>query len=97
VIQVCPPTQDLLPEGAVKEGLPPVIVRLIKWREKNGLSQRAAVEVMQARGFDVSKSTLQKWETGTPPGKYSSRALQSFLKEHPVILNPPQYRPGPKK
>jgi DNA-binding transcriptional regulator YiaG len=52
---------------------------------------------MKSRDFDVSKSTLQKWETGTLPGKYSTRALQAFLKQHPVIENPPVYRPGPKK
>jgi DNA-binding transcriptional regulator YiaG len=82
----------------VKEGLPQVVQRLIKWREKNHLSQRAAVEVMQARDCDVSIFTLQSWERGhRQPGKFTEKVLRRFLKENPVIPNPPSYRPGPPK
>ena len=83
--------------GAVKEGLPPVIQRLIKWRLRNKLSQRGAVEVMMDRGLDVSLFTLQTWEQGyRNPGRYAAQALSAFLRDNPVIPNPPQYRRGPK-
>ena len=47
-----------------EEPVPQVIQKLIAWRRRNGLSQRAAVEVMQARDFPVTLTTLEKWEAG---------------------------------
>jgi DNA-binding transcriptional regulator YiaG len=83
--------------GAVKEGLPPVIKDLIRWRHRNGLSQRGASEVMQARGLDVKIGALKQWEQGVrEPGSLAVKALRDFLKAHPRIENPPRYRPGPK-
>ena len=98
VIGICRSAQELVFPGAVKLGLPQVVQRLIKWRVKNGLSQRGAVETMKARGLDVSLYTLQTWEQGyRQPGRYAAQALNAFLKANPVIENPPQYRPGRKK
>jgi DNA-binding transcriptional regulator YiaG len=83
---------------AVKEGLPPVIRKLIKWRETNGLSQRAAAQVMMDHNVEVPVSTLQKWENGLrEPGKLATKALRDFLKAHPKIENPPVFKPGPKR
>jgi DNA-binding transcriptional regulator YiaG len=83
--------------GAVKEGLPPVIQRLIKWRLRNQLSQRGAVEVMMRHGLKVSRTTLQHWEQKvSAPNNLASKAIQDFLKQHPKIKNPPRYKPGPK-
>jgi hypothetical protein len=97
VIEICPSESDLIPEGAVKPGLPKVVQQLVRWREKNHLSQRAAVQVMMDRGLDVSLFTLQTWEQGyRNPGRYAAQALSAFLRENPVIPNPPQYRRGPK-
>ena len=79
------------------EALPPIIKRLKKWRDKNGLSQRAAVDVLRLHGLEVSLGTLQHWEQGVrEPGKLASKAIRDFLTEHPTIENPPRYKPGPK-
>ena len=97
VIGVCRALPELLSRGLVKEGLPPVIKNLIRWRHRNGLSQRGAVEVMQAHGLEVSRTTLQHWEQGVrAPGKLAAKAIRDFLTRHPRIENPPRYRPGPK-
>jgi hypothetical protein len=82
--------------GAVKEGLPPVIKRLLTWRKRNNLSRRGALEVMKERGLVVSMSTLTAWEQGArSPGSYSTQLLVAFLRQHPRIENPPYYPPGP--
>ena len=82
--------------GAVKEGLPPVIRRLIAWRKRNNLSRRGAAEVMKERGLPVPIRTLEGWEQGNHgPNAYSTLLLTAFLKEHPIIENPPYYPPGP--
>jgi hypothetical protein len=94
---LCPPAPDVIFPVAVKEGLPLVIRKLIRWRAKNGLSQRGASEVMQARGLDVPISTIKQWEQGVrEPGKLAAKAVRDFLAQHPTIENPPRYRPGPK-
>jgi DNA-binding transcriptional regulator YiaG len=78
----CATAQDLLREESVKPGLPPVIVSLIKWRKRKGLSQPAAAEALRRSGLQVSLSTLQKWEIGIhQPGPLATRALKQFL-EH---------------
>jgi DNA-binding transcriptional regulator YiaG len=78
----CPPSQDLIAEEAVKPGLPSVVVSLIRWRKRKGLSQLAAVAVLQKSGFLVSVSTLRKWEIGIHrPGPLATRALKLFLEQ----------------
>jgi DNA-binding transcriptional regulator YiaG len=75
-----------------------VVRQIIDWRKRNGLSQRAAVEVMRARGLRVSQSTLEAWEQGrNAPVQLSVPTLQSFLSQNPRIENPPVFKPGPKK
>ena len=76
-----------------------MVVRQIRdWRRKNGLSQRAAVEVMRSHDLEVSTSVLSKWECGErQPGKLATKALQTFLTQYPVIENPPVFKPGPKR
>ena len=97
MIGVCPSASELIFRGAVKEGLPLIIQRLIKWRLRNNLSQRGAVEVMMRHGLKVSRTTLQHWEQKvSAPNNLASKAIQDFLKQHPKIKNPPRYKPGPK-
>jgi transcriptional regulator with XRE-family HTH domain len=68
-----------------------IIKRLQWWREKNGLSQRGAVEVMKDE-VGISLSSLQKWEIRkAKPGRFVVKALGRFLDEHAVISNPPRY------
>jgi len=68
-----------------------VIAKLKAWRTANKLSQRQAVEVMNARGFPVALRTLQSWELSrkTPshrdPQKFAARALEAFLADYPTI------------
>jgi hypothetical protein len=83
--------------GRSEGRLPPVIKDLIRWRHRNGLSQRGASEVMQAHGLDVKIGALKQWEQGMrEPGSLAVKALRDFLTQHPRIENPPRYRPGPK-
>jgi hypothetical protein len=92
----CPPAAEMIFPGIVKEGLPPVIKRLLAWRKRNNLSRRGAVEVMKARGVEVSIRTLERWEQGlNEPGSGFTQLLSTFLKQHPVIPDPPHYPPGP--
>jgi DNA-binding transcriptional regulator YiaG len=73
--------------------LPAIIQAELKWREQtNRISQQQAVDVMKARGFPMTLSTLKKWEAGyLRPGKYASLALEKFLAEHAVINDAPVY------
>ena len=64
----------------------PVIEKVRRWREKNGLSQRGAVEVMVRGGCEIKVTTLQKWEAGVnAPGRFTVKYLEDFLAAHPVI------------
>jgi transcriptional regulator with XRE-family HTH domain len=75
-----------------------VIEQLIEWRRRNGLSQRGAAEVMEARQCPISINQIQAWEQSKRvPPRLEVQVLQRFLSEHPTIENPPIYRPGPKK
>ena len=74
-----------------------MIARFIGWRKDNGLSQRAAAEVIRALGLRISKSTIQDWEQGKrAPGEGWRYALGCFIERHPKIDNPPRYKSGPK-
>ena len=85
-------SEDVITAGVPSAKLPRIVQRLRAWRRRNGLSQRAAAEVMQAHDCPVSISTLQAWEQGRhQPGKLAERMLGVFLKEHPIIENPPKY------
>lgn len=71
-------SEEELPEQAVQ--------MLVAWRERNRLSQRAAVEYMQAHGLPVTLTALEKWEMGiNRPRGLSAVALIRFLEEHPTV------------
>jgi DNA-binding transcriptional regulator YiaG len=71
--------------------------QFVAWRKRNGLSQRAASEVIRARGLRISKSTIQDWEQAKrDPGEGWRYALETFIKQHPKIDNPPVYKSGPR-
>lgn len=70
----------------------PVVEKVRRWRKKNGLSQRAAVEVMVKGGCEIKVTTLQKWEAGVnAPGQFTIKYLEDFLVENPVIKDGPRY------
>jgi len=72
--------------------LPPVVKKLKKWRTKNKLSQRQAVEVMKVRGYPVRLSALQHWEVGLrSPSELVIKALEAFLAQHPTITDAPKF------
>ena len=77
--------------------LPPAVQTLIRWRASNGLSQRAASEVLKERGLAVPLSTIKQWEQGLrEPGMYARTALCQTIELHWKVENPPVYRPGRK-
>jgi DNA-binding transcriptional regulator YiaG len=77
--------------------LPSVIKDLLAWRKRNSLSQRGAVQVMNERGFELTRGVLQGWEQGhRKPSRFAQQALTAFLVKHPRIENPPKFKPGPK-
>jgi DNA-binding transcriptional regulator YiaG len=47
-----------------KDDLPPVILRLMQWREAAGLSQSEAAAVLQSHNFVTTVRTIQTWERG---------------------------------
>ena len=78
--------------GVPRARLPRIIVRLRAWRKRNGLSQRAAAEVMTREGYRVGVGSIRAWEIGrSAPGELATRALEAFLDAHPVITDPPKY------
>lgn len=63
-----------------------VIEELKAWREKNGLSQRQAVAVMEAGGVPVTQRSLRGWETGERrPGAMAAKLLEQFLRSYPKV------------
>jgi hypothetical protein len=75
-----------------------IITQIRSWRLRNGLSQRAAVEVLHdLGGLEVSQSTLRAGVQGrNAPGQVAAQALRQFLASHQRIENPPVYKRGPK-
>lgn len=69
-----------------------VVQALKTWRNKNKLSQRQAISVMGARDFPLRIETLRTWEQGRYlPEPITTRALEDFLAQHPVIRDAPAY------
>jgi DNA-binding transcriptional regulator YiaG len=84
-------------EKKQKPPLPMIVRQLRAWRHRNGLSQRAAAQVMQEHNCDILLATLQAWERGyRQPGRLAKKTLAAFLRAHPRIENPPVFKPGPK-
>jgi hypothetical protein len=72
--------------------LSPVIKSLKRWRKANDLSQQQAIDVMAARGYHLSISTLRSWEQGViSQGHQAEFALRAFLEKYPAIEDAPQY------
>jgi DNA-binding transcriptional regulator YiaG len=69
-----------------EEELPEAVQKLVAWRERNRLSQRAAVEFMRAHNLPVTLTALEKWEMGlNRPTALAAVALLRFLEEHPTV------------
>lgn len=67
-------------------GLPPTVRRLLLWRKRNGLSQRATVEIMARHNVTVKLSALQDWEQGPRKLKgYAAQLIDQFLQDHPTV------------
>jgi DNA-binding transcriptional regulator YiaG len=68
-----------------EDELSEAVQKLVAWRQRNGLSQRAAVEYMQAHGLPVTLTALEKWEMGDRRLRgLAAHALLRFLEEHPT-------------
>jgi transcriptional regulator with XRE-family HTH domain len=68
---------------ARKEPLP-LITELKRWRQQSGLSQRKAVQALQAAGIPVTLYALQAWEIGRwNPRAHVALALAEFLQKQP--------------
>jgi len=64
---------------------PDAVQKLVAWRQRNGLSQRAAVEFMRAHNLPVTLTALEKWEMGHRRLRgLAAHALLRFLEEHPT-------------
>jgi hypothetical protein len=46
---------------------------------------------MKGLGYPVQLSTIQKWEIGQAPSWMAVKVLEEFLKEPPVVNDPPIY------
>jgi len=61
-------------------------------RKKNGLSQRQAAEVMDARGVPIKVIQIKGWEQGQYlPSRLAVAVLERFLKEYPEIKDAPKH------
>jgi len=81
-----PAQEERSGEGEPTEEQREAVRLLVEWRRRNGLSQRASVELMHARDFPVTLTTLEKWESGERrPGRIAARSLLRFLREHPTV------------
>jgi transcriptional regulator with XRE-family HTH domain len=77
---------------AAKERAFTVVEKLKAWRAANKLSQRQAAAVMGMHDLPVSIPSLQSWEQGVQfPGMFATKALETFLEQHPKITDAPVY------
>jgi transcriptional regulator with XRE-family HTH domain len=75
-----------------KKEIAPVVEELKAWRERNGLSQRAAAATLERLGCPVLVGTLQKWEVGyRRPNRWASERIAGVLRKHPAVKDPPKY------
>jgi transcriptional regulator with XRE-family HTH domain len=78
--------------AAGKERASAVVEKFKAWRTANKLSQRQAAAVMGMHDLSVSIPSIQSWEQGvTSPGKFATKALETFLEQHPRITDAPVY------
>jgi len=80
-----------------KKKLSPVVRQLKKWRDANSLSQHQASDVLTLNGLAVTLPALRQWEQGLrSPQTFTANVLETFLSQHPVVTNAPQYGRWPK-
>jgi transcriptional regulator with XRE-family HTH domain len=71
-----------------------IAARLLAWRKSNNLSQAQASDVMASYNVPITVGAIRAWEQGRPPGKMAVSVLQTFLRDHPTIEDPPARYPG---
>src|ERR1700758_280686 len=68
---------------ARRSNIHPVIRDLIAWRRQHRLSQVAAAQWAQARGFSLTASSIRMWEEGwRMPRPHTIVLLRRFLETH---------------
>jgi hypothetical protein len=66
--------------------LPEIVRKLIAWRWRNGLLQRAAVHVLQSHFFRISLASLASWEQGRrAPLRRTAHLLDELLTRFPLV------------
>jgi hypothetical protein len=66
----------------------PVIRDLLAWRRQHSLSQVAAAQWAQARGFSLTASSIRMWEEGwRTPRPHTLDLLRRFLEKHSSPLS----------
>jgi DNA-binding XRE family transcriptional regulator len=74
----------------------PLIIGLKRWREENGLSQSAAVKVLNQTGIAVTLDSLQNWESGRRNPRASvALALADFLRQNTKVSKKSSRRSKP--
>ena len=69
-----------------------IMQKLKAWRKRNGISQRAAVAIMDAGGVKLPLMTYQKYEGGfRTPGRFALAAIEGFVDAHPTVTDPPKF------
>jgi hypothetical protein len=68
---------------ARRADIDPVIGDLIAWRRQHRLSQAAAAQWAQARGFSLTASSIRMWEEGwRSPRPHTIALLRRFLEQY---------------
>lgn len=71
---------------ARRANVDPVIRDLVAWRRQHRLSQIAAAQWAQARGFPLTASSIRMWEEGwRTPRPHTIALLRRFLERHSEI------------
>jgi hypothetical protein len=76
---------------ARRSNIHPVIRDLIAWRRQHRLSQVAAAQWAQTRGFSLTASSIRMWEEGwRRPRAHTLALLRGFLETHASFLHQPR-------
>jgi hypothetical protein len=74
------------PPSIRSQQLSEIVRKLIAWRQRNSLSQRDAVSVLQSHFFRVSLGSLASWEQGRRlPMPQSAHLLEGLLTRFPIV------------
>ena len=75
---------------ARRSNIHPVIRDLIAWRRQHCLSQVAAAQWAQARGFSLTASAIRMWEEGwRRPRAHTLVLLRRFLDKDGILMRKP--------